>query len=269
MPLAYLPLRAAPEQDAVGHHDAHHALGVGHPEHVQQEGEVALGLRRDGAVAVEAVVRVAGREVVPPALEAEGRIGDHPVVGEEPSRRVHQARLGDDVAGLQTGGPEAVEQQVELADGQGPQVALLAVQRQVAEVSAVLPHVLGGVDEHPAGAGGGVADAHPLAGLEQLDDEAHHGARRVELAALLPGVVGEPVDQVLVGVAQDVSPACRVLPQVLVAQVQAAEVVEQAADDALAVGRAAQLLTRRSSWCPPARRPAWACWCPRRRGRRR
>ena len=81
----------------------------------------------------------------------------------------------------------------------------------------------------------------PSLRLEQLDDEAHHGSRSVELAALLAGVVGELVDQVLVGVAQDVAaPGC-VDSQVLVAQVQVAEVVEQAADNALAVGRAAEL----------------------------
>ena len=226
----------------MGHHHAHHALGVGHRQHVQEEGQVAARPGRRRAVAVEAVVRVVGRDVVAPVLEAEGRIGDDPVVGEQPPRAVHQARLGDDVAGLQACGPQAVEEQVELADGQGAQVALLAVERQVAEVSPVLPHVLGGVDEHPAGAGRGVADAHALLRLQQLHDEAHHRARRVELAALLPGVVGELVDEVLVGVAQDVAPAGRVLPEVLVAQVKAAEVGEQAADDALPVGGAAQLL---------------------------
>ena len=140
------------------------------------------------------------------------------------------------------------------------------MQRQVTEISAVFLYVLSSVDEHPAGASGGVADTHPLAWLKQLDDEAHHGARRVELAALLPSVVGEPVYQVLVGVAQHVAAACRVFPQVLVAQVQAVEVVEQAADDAFTVGRAAQLLTRRSSWCPPARHQALECWRPRWRG---
>ena len=81
----------------------------------------------------------------------------------------------------------------------------------------------------------------PSCGLEQLDDEAHHRARRVELAALFPGIVGEAIDEVLVGVAQHIAAAGRVLPQVLIAQVQVAEVVEQAADDALAVGWAAQL----------------------------
>ena len=98
---------------------------VGHAEHVQHEGEVAPGPGRDGAVAVEAVVRVVGREVVAPVLETERRIGNHPVVGEEPSRRIHEARLGDNVPRLQARRPQSVEQQVELADGQGSQVALL------------------------------------------------------------------------------------------------------------------------------------------------
>ena len=87
--LAYLPLRAAPEQDAMGHHDAHHSLRVGDRQHVQQEGQIPLSLRRDSAMAVEAVVRVVGCEFVPPILQAEGRIGDHPVVGEEASCPVH------------------------------------------------------------------------------------------------------------------------------------------------------------------------------------
>ena len=77
--------------------------------------------------------------------------------------------------------------------------------------------------------------------LKQLDDETHHRARRVELAALLSSVIGEPVYQVLVGVAKDVASPGRILPQVLVAQVETAEVVEQAANDTLAAGRATEL----------------------------
>ena len=51
-----LALGAAPEQDAVGHHHAHPALGVGYRQHVQQEGQVGPGLGRDGPVAVEAML---------------------------------------------------------------------------------------------------------------------------------------------------------------------------------------------------------------------
>ena len=59
-------------------------LGVRDGDHVLQEGQVAgVGLGRDRAEAVEAVVRVVGGDVAPPLLEAERRIGDHPVVGQQ------------------------------------------------------------------------------------------------------------------------------------------------------------------------------------------
>ena len=93
----------------------------------------------------------------------------------------------------------------------------------------------------PAGTGRGVADTHPFLRLQQLNNEPHYRAGRIELSALLPGVVREAIDQVFVGVAEHVATAGAVLSQVLVAQVQVSKVIEQAADDALAVCRASQL----------------------------
>ena len=119
-----------------------------------------------------------------------------------------------------------MEQQVELANGQGAQVAFLPVQHQVADVAALFLHVLRGVDQHPAGPGRWVADAHPLLRLQKLDDEADDLAGGVELAALLARVVGELVDQVFVGVAQHVAGVHLAVAQVGVAEVQAGEVVE-------------------------------------------
>ena len=177
-----------------------------------------------------------------PVLQAEGRIGDDPVVGQEPSLRVHQPWLGDYVAGLQPRRPQAVEQQVQFADGQRSQVALLPVEHQVADVAAPLLNVLGGIDQHPAGPGGWVADAHPLLRLQQLHYEPDDLSGRVEFAALLAGIVGELVNQVLVGIAQHVAGVHLPVPQVLVAEVQPRKVVEELADEAFAVGRAAQLL---------------------------
>ena len=134
-----------------------------------------------------------------------------------------------------------MEQQVQLADGQGSQVALLAVQRQVAGIAAPFPDILGGVNQHSGGTGGGVADAHTFLWFQQLHDESHDLARGVELAAFLAGVVGELVDEILVGVSQHVASAAVVATQVGVPKVQVTEVVNQAANDALPVGRAAQL----------------------------
>ena len=147
----------------------------------RNSGRLKPPLRRNSTVAVKAMVRVVGREVMAPVLETEGRIGDDAVVGKESSRLVHEARLGYHVTCLQPAGTQTMEQQV----------AFLAVEREIAEVSALFPHVLRRIDEHTSEARRRVADAHPLAG-------------RVELPALLAGVMGEPVDQVLVGVAQNV-----------------------------------------------------------------
>ena len=121
------------------------------------------------------------------------------------------------------------------------QIALLAVDGKVADITAVFGDVLRGVDEHPAGAGGGITDAHALGGSQELDDELDDRARGVELAALLAGIVGKAIDEVLIGIAKDVAGAVGVLSQVRVAQVKVGEVVEEAVDDALAVGGAAEL----------------------------
>ena len=224
------------------HHHADHAARVRDGEHVLQEREVAPRLRRDRAVAVEAVMRVVRGEVAPPLLEAERGIGDHPVVGEQPAALVPQLRLRDHVAALVAGRAQAVQQQVQLADGERAEVALLPVQHEVARVATLLGDVLRGVDQHAGRPGGRVADAHPLGRLEQLDDQPHDRARRVELAALLAGVVGKLADQVLVGVAEDVHRALSaVRRQVRVAQVEFAEVPQQAADDAVAAERVAEL----------------------------
>ena len=115
------------------------------------------------------------------------------------------------------------------------------MQHQVARVSPALPDVLRCIDQHSPRAGRRVADPHSLFRLQQLDDQPYHRPGRVELTALLPGVVRELVDQVLVGVSQHVrAGAAGSGPQVLVAQVQLAEVVQQAPDDPLPVSRAAQ-----------------------------
>ena len=109
-------------------------------------------------------------------------------------------------------------------------------------VAAPLGDVLGSVDEHAGGPGRWVADAHPLGRLQQLDDEPHNGARRVELAALLASVVGELANQVLVGVAEDVDGALlALLGEVGVTQVEGVEVAQQAGDDAVAAAGATEL----------------------------
>ena len=64
--------------------------------------------------------------------------------------------------------------------------------------------VVGAFDQHAAGAGGRVADAHSFSRRKQLHDEPDDHPRGVELATLLARVVGELLDQVLVGATEEV-----------------------------------------------------------------
>ena len=98
--LANLPLRAAAEQDAVRHDDAEPAGGVQHRHHVLDERQVALGLRRDAEP--EAPEAVAFGHVAAPLVEAERRIGDHPVV-EQKLSLIDKFRVPDGVALLDPG----------------------------------------------------------------------------------------------------------------------------------------------------------------------
>ena len=179
-----------------------------------------LVLGGEGTVAVEAVVGIVSGEVAAPVLQTERRIGDDAVVRYEAVVSACQSRLGDDVAFFDSCCSESVQEQVELADSQGAPVAFLPVQHQIAFVSSVLFDVLRGVDQHPAGACGGIADAHALVRSEQFDYQADHGTGSVELTAFPAGVVGELVDQILVGVSQDIAGFFALGPQVAIAEIK-------------------------------------------------
>ena len=232
-PLADLPLHGATEQHAVGYDDAEPARGVQHRHHVLDERQIALGLRRHAEP--EAPVAVVPGHLAAPFVEAERRIGDHPVVQQQLAF-LHQLRVPDRIALLDAGVGQPVEQHVHLADGPGAEVLLLAVKRQVARIAPLPLDVVGAFDQHAAGAGGGVADAHPFARRQQLHDEPDHHPRRVELAALLAGVVGELLDQVLVGAAEEVG-----LGHAVVAERDSGEVPDEAREHGVAVAGVAEL----------------------------
>ena len=127
------------------------------------------------------------------------------------------------------------EQHVHLADGPRAEVLLLAVEGQVARIAAVALDVVGALDQHAPGPGRRIADAHPLGRRQQLDDELDDHPRRVELTALLAGVVGELLDQVLVGAAEQVE-----LGHAVVAQRDLGEVLDEPREHGVAVLRVAE-----------------------------
>ena len=79
-------LDIAPEQHAVGEVDGGLPGALEAGEHVEQEGEVAILLRRDAELEAMklVVIRV---EPVAPGLEREWRVGDHEIEGLEPPVR--------------------------------------------------------------------------------------------------------------------------------------------------------------------------------------
>ena len=100
-----------------------------------------------------------------------------------------------------------MKEEVHPGDGGRGDVLLLAVEpaEEGPRVAASLTDVLDSGQEHAAGAAGGVVDG--LAGL-RVEDRRHEPddcARGVELARLLVGGLGEPLDEHLVGVAENVA----------------------------------------------------------------
>ena len=90
---------------------------------------------------------------------------------------------------------------------------------------ALLAEEVGRVHEHPARARGGVVDRVAGARLQDADKRVDHFGRCEELARLGAGVVGELLDQVLVGAAEHVGRNAAVREVVLV------EVLDERVDD--------------------------------------
>src|ERR1700730_13390231 len=103
---------------------------------------------------------------------------------------------------------------VHFADGPGAEVLLLAKQAHVLSAPSVRGDVLRGLDQHATGAAGRIADAHALLWLEQFDHELYDHVGRVELAALLAGVIGKLLNQILISSSEEIW-----LTQVAVTQV--------------------------------------------------
>jgi hypothetical protein len=185
----------------VGHDHGHLALGIHGRNHVLHERQIPLALGRDPKPKPSIPVPLG--DLASPLIERKRRIGDHPVVQDQ-LPALDQLGLADRVALLDPTARPLVQEHVHLADAPSPEVLLLPVQRHVLRVAAVRLDVLRALDEHAAGPTGGIADPHALARGEHGDDGLDHLVGRVELAAFLARVVGEFLDQVLVGPAEHV-----------------------------------------------------------------
>ena len=117
---------------------------------------------------------------------------------------VEDERVLQSVTVLDRGSGDVVEDHVHDADRPDRAVGVLAVEGEVVGVLALLFHVLVGLNEEAAGADRRVVDGVAGLRLGELDEQADDLARGIELTALLAGAVGEELDEVLVGGAEQV-----------------------------------------------------------------
>ena len=99
-----------------------------------------------------------------------------------------------------------MQEEVHAGDGRGGEILLLAEELapERAVIAVVLAHVMDGFEQHAARAASRIVDRLALLRVEDVDHQPHDGARRVELAGLLVRDVGELLDQVFVGLAENV-----------------------------------------------------------------
>ena len=99
---------------------------------------------------------------------------------------------------------DVVEDHVHDADGPDGTVRVLSVEGEVVGIFTLFLHVLVALDKKAAGAYCGVVDFIARAGFHDLDQQTDDFAGGIELAALFAGAVGEELDQVFVGCAEEI-----------------------------------------------------------------
>ncbi len=194
---ANLPFGARAKENAVRRDNRHAARHRPRDrQHVKDESVVAATLGRH--VRREALVRVGLLLVLPPLVEAEGRVRDHDVelhqvIALDQRRRVQR------VAPIDAGVVLIVEQHVQPREGARAAVRFLAEQLEI-----VVGNFLARAQQERARTAGGIADAVARFRVGELGDDLGHLARSEELACLLARVGGEALDEENVGVAKDV-----------------------------------------------------------------
>ena len=148
-----------------------------------------------------AVPGVVPPRVAVPGLDGIRRIGDDHVERHQ-TVTLDEGGVAQDVADRDAEVLDAVQHEVHARDRRRRADDLLAVEAESPRVAAVALHLGQRGDEHAAGAGGRVVDALARPRREHLRHQVHQRAVGVELLRGVAAVVGELLDEVLVGVAQ-------------------------------------------------------------------
>src|SRR5699024_4232093 len=131
-------------QGAVGQHNAHPAAGGQVVDHVLDPGKVGVAGRRHPVLPADVVLEL----LRAPARKVEGRIG-HDVIGPQGGVEVVQEGVGGVLAQVRL---DAADGKVHLGQLPGGGVGVLAVYRDVVDVTAVVLDELGRLYKHPAAA---------------------------------------------------------------------------------------------------------------------
>jgi len=191
---------ATSKQHPVRHDGGHFPVGLQHGQHMLDEHEIGLlALLRhpDGKAA-----RVL--DVLLDVVLTEGRIGEDAVVALQFVVLVLVLGTADRILLTDIGVRDAVQEHVHLADGPSGADALLSKEREIPRISATLPDVVARLNEHPSGAAGRVVHTHARLGIDDLDKSADDISRRIKLSRFLSRRVGEKLDQILIGRAEQV-----------------------------------------------------------------
>ena len=189
---------AAGGHGAIGEDEAGEAPGGEVVDDVRDPGEVGVLGRGDA----EAPARVGLQAGGAPVLGVEGRVGED-VVGAQVGVEVAVEAVG--VFGAEVA-VDAAQGEVHASEAPGGGVTLLAEDLEVAVAAAVFDEEAFALDEHAAGAAGGVVDG-AAGGGEHGDEQADDGPRGVELAAVFSLGGGEAGEEIFVDAAEDVAAA--------------------------------------------------------------
>ena len=159
--------------------------------------QAKLGVSAGGLAILPARIIVADAGI--PLFHVEGGIG-HDGVGAQVGVLVVGEGVGRFLAEVEI---EATDDHIHGGELPGGMVVLLAVNRDIAELSAVLLDELLALHEEAPRAHGRVVDP-PGEGLQHLDDQGNDRLGGVKLAALLPFGEGELAEKVFVNMTEDV-----------------------------------------------------------------
>lgn len=189
---ARLALLTAAKEHAMRHDGSYLAVGLQHGQHMLHKHEVGLlaFLRRPHRKP-PLILNFLAQVVL-----TEGRVGQHAIKPQQVAfvvlvLGVTQGVLLPDL--LRVG--NAVQQHVHFADRPRGADTLLPEEGPIERTAPALADVVGRLDEHAAGTAGGIVDAHAFLRVDDLDERAHHVGGGVELPGLLPGGIGEELDQ--------------------------------------------------------------------------